>query len=277
MRRAIAKLLLCVNTLVFTTFVSIAQENIELTEHQIKAQFIYNFLELTRWPNDENIKQLTIGVLDENKTLFQQLKKITSVRTIRGKKISIRFLNKSQPEKPVHALILSPQQSRKIQTITSSLVKTGTLVISDAASDKKFIMINFNSGDTGSVKFEINKSNLIYEGLSVSDDILLYGGTEIDVASLYKEMTHALNQMKDEAIEKEAILAQYQNNLLIQNKELTQRKRQIDQAREEIKSSHTELLSKQSQVQRYKNDLVSIADELARNKIERNNTLKMHA
>jgi peptidoglycan-associated lipoprotein len=44
------------------------------------------------------------------------------------------------------------------------------------------------------MKFEINKANILNQGLKVLPDMVLLGGTEIDVAKLYKESQDTLRK-----------------------------------------------------------------------------------
>ena len=60
------------------------------------------------------------------------------------------------------------------------------------------------------ISFEVNKNNIVFEGLTVSNDVLLYGGSEIEVADLYNQMEEALVTVKNKLRQQEAVLYEQQ-------------------------------------------------------------------
>jgi len=59
-------------------------------------------------------------------------------------------------------------------------------------------MINLIINKDKSVRFEINKANIINQGLSLNPKVILLGGTELDVAKLYKGAKDTLLKKEDE-------------------------------------------------------------------------------
>jgi hypothetical protein len=40
---------------------------------------------------------------------------------------------------------------------------------------------------TANLQFQINRPNIVYEDIEISPELVLFGGTEIDVAELYRK------------------------------------------------------------------------------------------
>ena len=57
-------------------------------------------------------------------------------------------------------------------------------------------MINLLKEET-KITFELNKANILNHSLEISPNLILLGGTEIDVAKLYKSSQDALKEQKE--------------------------------------------------------------------------------
>ena len=75
--------------------------------------------------------------------------------------------------------------------------RSNTLLITDGCTDRQSIMVNFTYSAAGQIGFELNRPNIVYEGLKLSPDIVRMGGTELDIAELYHEMESALQKTKE--------------------------------------------------------------------------------
>ena len=107
--------------------------------------------------------------------------------------------------------------------------RSNTLVVSEVKENQIYIMINFLYNADNSISFEFNRPNILLEGLTISNEILLLGGAELDVAILYREIeedlsllvmqlrsTEAKSVLADEALaRREEQLEQEQAKLIV--------------------------------------------------------------
>jgi len=117
-------------------------------------------------------------------------------------------------------------------------------------------MINLTKAQTIQLNFEINRANIINQDLGISDEMILLGGTEIDVEKLYKKTRHSLKveeenskklSLKIESSKKEARLLEGQ--IKRQNSLLKQQNSTIDDKEKEIQAQVNALAKKKKKIQ----------------------------
>jgi len=168
-------------------------------EHQIKAAFLYNFLNFVDWPaektNDVN-KPIIIGIVDSEdfNTAFEPIKD----KTFNGRKIAIKTFNsltaetlknKNNPEWPkiseemkqCHIIFFYEYQSKNtLTTIFSELTTAGTLTVGqsdnflESGGNINFLLIDQK------VRFEINLSSAKQNNLKIRSNLLKLAYRVID-------------------------------------------------------------------------------------------------
>ena len=83
----------------------------------------------------------------------------------------------------------------------------------EETDDKLNTMVDLLRTSSGSFTFEINKSNILLEKLTINPDILLIGGSEMDVAELFKNSSLELAKLKTELKEQQDSLARSKKQL----------------------------------------------------------------
>ena len=112
-------------------------------------------------------------------------------------------------------------------------------------------MINLTKNET-KISFEINKANILNRALEISPNLILLGGTEIDVAKLYKSSQDALKEQKDtinslnQKIEAKNSELNFKINSIEEQKEIiTNQTRNIKNYEEKL-NTQTKFLEKQT-------------------------------
>ena len=249
---------------------ALAESKANLSEAGIKAQYLYNFIDLTTWPEEKKKSRFVIGFFGENTALKREFDKLSPGNKIRGKNITTRVIKHLDALHSIDALVLSKKKSLSLSEVASRAIKTETLLISDMATDKKSIMINFKQPEAEYLHFEVNRSNLIYEGLTISSNIVLLGGTEIDIAHLYKEMEFSLNQSRQD-------LAAKLQEIKRQEKNIKKSHSELKTSKAELASNKKALLDQQQQLQQYEGIIDSHKQTLAREKYEADSVLQKKA
>lgn len=219
------KQLLCCWLLVLVCSTVAGQERV--TFEDAKVTLLHAILEHTSWPEEHRIDEFIIGLYGRDFELARTLRRTAPELIVRGKPVQIVAYRTLDEAAAAHILLLSKSRNTELDDINRSLQGSDTLIITDASEDQKQIMINFTYPAPMRVAFEVNRSNIIAAGLQLSNDILVFGGTKLDVASIYKETEAELDRIQVVAAE--------------QQQKLVQQQRTIDQQREQVAANRAEL------------------------------------
>jgi signal transduction histidine kinase/CheY-like chemotaxis protein len=199
-----------------------------------KAAQLEAMLEHTTWPDEDKIDHFVIGLFGRDRALLRVLNREVPKYRVRGKPVVVRYFTSLSDARSAHILVLSPAKNSKLAEIERELRRSHTLTVTDGSTDQRHIMINFTHPSETRLSFEINRSNIVYAGLQLSKSILLFGGTELDAATIYKE-TEA------ELIRAKAVATRQQQQLEIQLELLDEQKHTIERQREQVAANKTEL------------------------------------
>ncbi|TQV85777.1 YfiR/HmsC family protein [Aliikangiella coralliicola] len=276
----------------------------ESPQEAIKSAYIYKFLSYVEWPDDSNKNTLVLTYFGKNKQFFELLSAVEK-RKVRGHSMKTRWVRNIAELLPTDVIIVDQKFNRHLSKINSLIKDEPVLVISDHAKEKQLFGINFTSLESNRIGFEINRYNLVYQKLKVSTDIVILGGTEIEIASLVKEMESdiedsrdKLSQMENEVIQKQKLLDEQSLALKQQERQLADLDQTIRGQRksyDKLKKEYTELnaslvvsrtelnqnnqllQTKQEELQQKSVAIDDLAELINRNKqllIEQSNALK---
>jgi diguanylate cyclase (GGDEF)-like protein len=232
------KFFLWITVLVFLATCSNAKE---LSLDQIKVAYTYNFLKHTSWKEESEINEYTIAIVSDNENLKNMFLMLSSRKLLKDKRIKILFYNDNISGDEIQALYIDNQDTSIYENLFYKYKKSNVLIISDGYEDKKKVMINlFQSGEK--VTFEINKANILNRSLKISPDLILLGGTEIDVAKLYKNSQDALKEQK-ETIES-------------LNKNIKDKNIELDEKIASIKEQKLNIQNQKLNIQKYQKDIL---------------------
>lgn len=241
----------------------------EIDESKVKVAFIYNFMKQTNWPDEQSKQHFSIAVY-KNNDFYKKLAPLVANKLIRNKPIQVINTQNLDEVRKADVAIIFQSANDDIATIATYLRRTNTLLITQNSSNKKDVMINFvRSNEVQNLSFEINKSNLIYEELTISDELLLLGGSEIDVATLYRETELAMQEMKQQESKMQQNITSLQGNLSTASDKLKSSEQQLNQNNKTLKRRESELKERESllkqlqlRVEQQNNSLVETEKEL---------------
>jgi two-component system sensor histidine kinase EvgS len=208
---------------------------------QIKGAYIFNFAKFVTWKNDVSISGLTIGFYGKNDKLYQDLRTNIQGKLVRGKTISVNQFTSLKLARDAHILVVAKSKNGQIGQITSALLRSNTLVVTDNSDDLENIMLNFRTSADSTITFELNRPNTVFDDLKVSTDLLLVGGTELDVATLFKEIESKARESKAKV---------HQQQKKISHQVLEKKKLQAT-----IKQQLAEIAARQSRIAQYATEI----------------------
>ena len=209
----------------------------DISDANMKAVLIYQFAKYTIWENERDIEKFRIGIYGNDKELLSELKIIESVK-LKGKPVEIVNFTDLDNIDSVNLLYVTPGNNIELKRINGALSGKNTLLVSDQCNNEAIVMINFLPLKGRKVEFEINKANIYFEKLKVLPELLLLGGTEVDIAELYKESQKSLIEVTEEA-DSLSMIAEEQYDIIEQrNIDITAQNEIIKRQKEEIPPIH---------------------------------------
>jgi PAS domain S-box-containing protein len=208
---------------------------------EVLAAYIYNFVRNVKWPDEETLTQLNIAVITKDKKLVAAVSAVCGGKTVRNKPLVVTGEGYLTSTVGVQVVFVGRDQQDIVADIFDAIEGKNIMLVTDSYADKKIVMINLHETGNQQLRFEVNKANILNQGLTVLPDMLLLGGTEIDVASLYRESQQSLRSMQNElaALQKrEQVLA---SRIDVSNIEIARQQRLIGSQSASIDSQQTEL------------------------------------
>lgn len=226
----------------------------ELTDPLIKTGLIHKFAQHVNWPQEEEIDTFRIGIYGQEPELLSNLLLLESV-TLKQRPVTVREISRFSDISGFHLLYVTRDKNVEILRIANRIEGNSTLMVTDRARNQDQIMINFLPLKDGKADFEINKANIMNANLGIAPDLLLLGGTEIDVAGLYRESQRALQRLKlqiDELSDSfrnksqqietlNGEIAEQSNELEVQKNLFNQQRLQVEQQQEIIDAREKQL------------------------------------
>ncbi len=226
-----------------------------IDENRVKAAYIVNFIKHIKWPNENKKTRFTIAIY-KDKAFYQLLQQAIANKKIRNKALLVIFANKLTELKNKD-LVYIPQNARDdVHTIANITRGNATLIVSHNSLNKHDVMINLlHNPESSVITFEVNKSNIIYEKLTMSPELLLLGGSELDIAKLYRETELAMQHTRQQS-------AALKKQLLQQQQQLSQSKKQLQQLTANLQQLNQDLVKKEVKSKQQQLELNKLKNEV---------------
>jgi len=205
----------------------------EITSPLIKSGLIHKFAQHTVWPQEEDIDTFRIGVYGEEAELMSNLLLLESF-SLKDKPVVVKKFSQAYDIAGIHLLYVTREGNTEITRISNQIAGTPTLMVSDRIRNQDLIMINFLPMEDGKANFEVNKSNINKAGLDVAPDLLLLGGTEVDVVGLFKQSQRTISRFKDQIEELNESFTSKSRQIEEQNKAIEDQNKEIEEQNREI-------------------------------------------
>jgi signal transduction histidine kinase len=226
----------------------------EMTNTSMKSFMIYKFAQHIEWENEAEIDTFKFGVYGADRAFRSELSLLESV-PLKNKPIKITQFSRLNDIDKTQVLYIVYDNNADVDRVFERLSGNNTLLITDRFEKPNKIMINFLPMEENMIKFEINKANLINEELTVMPDLLLLGGTEIDVAGLYRESQEALQHVMGQ-------VAVLYDSLKEQSAEIQIGKAEIESQKQHISKQQKNIQSQQEEIGLREEELAELTKEV---------------
>ncbi len=214
--------------------------NGQVKRDKIIGQYIYNFANNISWPKD-NSSAINLILLSSEPEVIKEIKSVLKNQKIKGKTIDLIVMQK--PEKTItdaHLIFIAKDKVAYYLEVFDLIEGKPVLLVSDSYKNKNYVMLNLFDTENETLKFEINKNNILNQNLKLSDELLLMGGSEIDAAKIYYKSQQSLRNMEKEINRfnqelKSLSMEIAQSNLKVEKQKAVIDSQKVIQARQALK------------------------------------------
>ncbi len=158
----------------------------QVNEDRLKAYLLYYIIDYIDYPKEKSTDTFTIGFFGNNNVMQEELTRIGIAKKIKGKSIVIKNITDYSDLSMLDALYVTESQNNNIINLFQPTQKHHVLLVTEYMSNNQFTMINLIKDEaTSKISFLVNKQNIISARLDYKPELLIYGGTELDVRELY--------------------------------------------------------------------------------------------
>lgn len=235
----------------------------EQPEYLVKSAMIFKMLQYTSWPDESKLSTIRLAFVGDDNQLYNELLRAGKTIKVRGKPLIVFKTDIDSIDPQVNQVIyLDILHSQSVHKVANKSRRTGTLLLTNQSKDRHELMINFLPSRSGALAFEVNRSNIVFERLTIDRDLLLLGGTEIDVAELFRETELALQQLKQEQFEWEQKLKVTNETLQKEQQEVSRQKALNRDFLTQVRSREQQLLQKSDELNALNNDVQQVNQQL---------------
>lgn len=233
---------------------------------QIISSYLYNFARHIEWPQGRVASHFELAVYGvDDPLLLAELNRMAESVRLEGKPIRVSRLTSLQDIARYQMVFLAAANNAQMTDIYRLLNSQPVVLVTEDYNNQQLVMINLLPTPDGRLRFEVNKSNLINHGLNPLPELILNGGTEIDVAQLYREGQASLIELQQQLQRREASLNRLSEHIEAQEKVNQRLEQQLTSLNESIQKSDA-LIARQMVQMREQQGQIS-ASEAERNKL----------
>ncbi|MEM6828954.1 MAG: YfiR/HmsC family protein, partial [Bacteroidota bacterium] len=196
-----------------------------------------SFVKNIEWPDEKETYRFQI--ISRNSDVKVDFERYAKTRRMNGKPIEVFFSDTPDNVFKVDVIYVDAEFNAQVEEIYEQIKGSQTLLITDQVEDERFIMINFMINENRTLDFEINKINILNQGIKILPDILFLAGNEVDIAKLYQEAQDSLQIMEDRMMELQKKYDSTEFNISVIQKTIHRQNLKIDEQLDEIYEKQT--------------------------------------
>lgn len=236
-----------------------------VNKQRVTASYIYNFAKNIEWPNEAALTSFDIAVFSSEKTpVYLELEMLAANVKLKNLPIRISQVNSAKSLDKHQLIYIENANNQLVTDIYNAVEGKPILLVTFDFTSKQLVMINLVPVNNDRLRFEVNKSNLINQGLKPLPELILNGGTEIDVAKLFREGQASLVNLQKQLQGREKTLADLTASIQNQEAVNSRLEKQMLDLNKNIQKSDSLIAAQNEQLEKGKKerlDLVSEAEQ----------------
>lgn len=248
--------------LLFVSVNTFAQTQ-SVNKQRITASYIYNFAKNIEWPNEAALTSFDIAVFSADKTpIYSELEVLAEKVKLKNLPITISQVSAAKALGKYQLIYIENANNQTITDIYTAVEGKPVLLVTFDFPNKQLVMINLVPVNNDRLRFEVNKSNLINQGLKPLPELILNGGTEIDVAKLFREGQTSLVNLQKQLQSREKALADLSANIQNQEALNARLEKQMLDLNKNIQKSDALIAAQNEQLEKGKKERLDLVTEV---------------
>lgn len=240
----------------------------------------YSFIKNIEWTEKDGPFKIHVITTDDG--LKAEFRSTSATQKFSGRSVEVSFTSYVIVPQDADVIFVSNRYNATIPTLLDRIGGTSVLLITDRYDKQRDIMINFLDSSSG-LTFEMNRANIINQGLRIKPGMEDLGGSEIDLAKIFKQVRDSVRAMELRAEELQeqfdelkintaaatGIFLRQTDEINDKNREIQQKELQIalqtqalDSLRNEFAESEKRLLELTSTLEEREDDLAILTEEI---------------
>lgn len=241
---------------------SLLKAQTKVSRAQVIVAYVNNFARYITWPNENQTGSFNIVIYSDDTDIINEFKEFSQTHKIKGKPVVVSIFRSDTNLDSARIVLLTKDKSNNLAEIYNAVESKPVLIVSEDYSDKRNIMINLYETQQKQLLFEINKSNVINQDLSIDPEILLAGGTEIDVAGLYRKSQINLRSLQKDMDKMKDSLAGLSENIQLSTRQIKEQKSELVKQKIKLEKSNKKLRQYQQKMLSQKQILATQMDSI---------------
>ena len=171
--------------LVLLLFVSTFRLQGQVSANDLKSAYLVKIANNFHWEVSQ--EPIQIGIYGNGQDFYTTLKKYAFQKSIGGRDIVVTLLQTTKSIGNYDVLYITEEKNKNLSDYKAELEGSRTLLFTNLASNTEATMINFYLSYDQKIKFKINTTLLKKHQFEPSNLMLVLGGSENDILSLFEE------------------------------------------------------------------------------------------
>jgi len=234
-----------------------------VNKQRITTSYIYNFAKNIEWPNESAMTSFDIAVFATDKSAtYSELELLAEKVKLKNLPITVTQVNAAKALGKYQLIYIENANNQSMADIYTAIEGKPVLLVTFDYTNKQLVMINLVTANNDRLRFEVNKSNLINQGLKPLPELILNGGTEIDVAKLFREGQTSLVNLQKQLQNREKTLADLSANIQSQEALNARLDKQMIELNKNIQKSDALIAAQNEQLEKGKKERLELANEV---------------
>lgn len=221
-----------------------------LQEEAVKSNMIFRLSEYFSWPKENNLHKIVIAIFEDETHLFPFLSTLAQSRKIKGKPVEIKRIKGPGDLQSVQIFYIDPERSLNAIRYYENIKGKNILFFTDQCETTDESMINLIVTKENKLSFEISRKNLESNRFSVPTELLVLGGSQLEIKAAFDETQKNLRAIQDK-------VKQQQNEIENQKKVISDQSKQVETQKQTINRQNDEINNQQNIYRKLKTSIDS--------------------